>query len=342
MRSTDLGFQKEHVVMVAAQNTDTYRQFKQLLEPHTMVEGVTGSVMGLGAGEGQMGRGYNFDGEKETVIEYPVDANFINVMGMQLIAGRDFNPGMTSDTVSSVIVNESLVATSLNTTPAKALGMQFLDVNGGKTAKTVIGVVKDFHYEALTRNVRPQMFLHPADFKPSAFFVRLKTADPKTLGLLESAWKKVAPELPFSYNFVDEKFDAFYKEEQRWASIIGWAGNICIFLACLGLFGLASLAAVNRTKEIGIRKVLGASVFSITHLLCRDFVMLVLVAIAIASPVAWYFMNEWLEQFAYRIDVPYLAFTVTGLLALVIATLTVGVQAVRSALSDPVESLRSE
>jgi putative ABC transport system permease protein len=186
------------------------------------------------------------------------------------------------------------------------------------------------------------MFVQPSDFKPSSFFVRLKDVDPKALELLESAWKKVAPELPFRYSFVDEKFDAFYKEEQRWASIVGWAGNICIFLACLGLFGLASLAAVNRTKEIGIRKVLGASVLSITRLLCRDFVMLVLVAIAIASPLAWYFMDDWLEQFTYRIDLPYLTIALTGLIALLIATLTVGFQAVRSALSDPVKSLRSE
>jgi putative ABC transport system permease protein len=341
MRKKDLGFQKEHVVMVAAQNTDSYRQFKQILEGHTEVEGVTGSVMGLGAGEGQMGRGYDFAGEKTVVIEYPVDANFMKVMGMTLIAGRNFNPALTSDTVTSVIVNESLVAHILKMTPDKALGVQFRDARG-QTQKTIIGVVKDFHYEALTRSVRPQMFLHPADFKPSSFFVRLKTADSKTLAVLESAWKKVAPELPFSYSFVDEKFDAFYKEEQRWANIMGWAGNICIFLACLGLFGLASLAAVNRTKEIGIRKVLGASVFSITRLLCRDFVILVLVAVVIASPVAWYFMNDWLAQFAYRIEMSSLVFMLTGLLAIGIATLTVGLQAVRSALSDPVESLRSE
>jgi putative ABC transport system permease protein len=342
MRSKDLGFQKEHVVMVAAQNTDTYRIFKQILEPHTEIEGVTGSVMGLGAGEGQMGRGYDFDGEKTVVIEYPVDANFMNVMGMKLVAGRNFNSALTLDTVTSVIVNESLVANVLNTSPYKALGMQFRNARGGEAPKTIIGVVKDFNYESLTRNVRPQLFLQPADFTPSAFFVRLETADPEVLQLLESTWKKVAPELPFQYSFVDEKFDAFYKEEQRWASIIGWAGNICIFLACLGLFGLASLAAVNRTKEIGIRKVLGASVLSITRLLCRDFVVLVLIAIAIASPVAWYVMNDWLAQFAYRIDLSYLSFAITGLISVIIASLTVGFQAVRAALSNPVKSLRSE
>ncbi len=342
MRSKDLGFQKEQVVMVFAQNTDTYTQFRQMLESHHAVAGVTGSVMGMGADEGQMGRAYDFDGRKEVVIEYPVDANFLQVMGMTLIAGRNFNPELTSDTVTSVIVNESLVANALNTTPAKALGMQIQNARKDQVPKTIIGVVKDFHYEALTRNVRPQLFSRPADFKPSSYFVHLKSGRPEALDLILSAWKKVAPDLPFRYSFVDEKFDAFYKTEERWASIIGWAGNICIFLACLGLLGLASLAAVNRTKEVGIRKVLGASVVSIARLLCRDFVAMVLVAIVIASPLTWYVMDKWLAQFSYKIELTGWTFALTGLLVLIIAIFTVSFQAVRAALADPVKSLRTE
>lgn len=342
LHAKDLGFQKEQVVMVSAQNTDTYRQFRQMLASQTEVEGITGSEMGLGAGEGQMGRGYVFDNNKMGVIEYPVDADFLNVMGMRLVAGRNFDPTITSDTVTAIIVNESLVVNALNTTPEKALGMQIKSAKGSSPAKTIIGVVKDFHFESLMHTVRPQLFMQPADFRPSRFFVRLKEVNPETLQLLESTWKKVAPDLPFSYSFVDEKFDDFYKEQQRWGSIVGWAGNICIFLACLGLFGLATLAAVNRTKEIGIRKVLGASVANIVHLLCQDFVVLVLIAIAIVSPILWYVMDNWLDQFAYRIDVTYLTFASTGLAALAIAIITTGSQALKSALADPVESLRSE
>lgn len=342
MRSKDLGFQKEHVVMVAAQGTDTYQQFKQMLESQTAVTGVTASVMGMGAGEGQMGRAYDFEGKNEGVIEYPVDANFLSVMGMKLVAGRNFNPDLTSDTVISVIVNETLVVKGLNTTPEKVLGMQIQSARKDQSPKTIIGVVKDFHYEALTHNVRPQLFMQPADFKPSCFFVRLKNASPETVKLLQSAWKKVAPDLPFRYSFVDQKFDAFYKAEERWARIVGWAGNICVFLACLGLFGLASLASVNRTKEIGIRKVLGASVIGITRLLCRDFVMIVLIAIAIASPLAWYVMKQWLAHFAYSIELTWLTFVLTGLLVLAIAIVTVSFETIKAALADPAKSLRSE
>ena len=342
VRSKDLGFNDENVVMVAAQNTDLYNAFKQNLESHITVVGISGSVMGMGAGEGQMGRGYEFEGKREAVIEYPIDANFLNVMGMKLIAGRNFDMNITSDTVTSVIVNEALVSKALNTTPEKALGMQIQEARKDHAPKTIIGVVKDFHYEALTSNVRPQLFMIPADFKPSRIFVRVRNADPQALTALESAWKKTAPDLPFRYSFVDEKFDAFYKSEQRWGSIIGWAGNICIFLACLGLFGLISLASVNRTKEIGIRRVLGASVTNVTRLLCHEFVVLVIISIMIASPLAWYVSNRWLEHFAYRIELSWLTFGLTGVIVLIIALTTVGIQAVKAALANPVNSLRSE
>ncbi len=342
MRSKDLGFQKEQVVMIDAQGTDTYRQFRQMLESQSSIAGITASMIGMGDGEGQMGRAYNFDGKKQGVIEYPVDANFLDVMGMQLIAGRGFNPELTSDTLTSVIVNESLVSAAMNTTPEKALGMQLESARGDQTPKTIIGVVKDFHFEPLTRNVRPQLFTQPAKLHASSLFVKLRTADPESIRLLEATWKKVVVDLPFMYSFVDQKFDAFYKAEERWASIVGWAGNICIFLACLGLFGLASVAAVNRTKEIGVRKTLGASVTSIVRLLCNDFVVLVMVSVAIASPIAWYLMDTWLMQFAYRIELTWITFLLTGLCALLVATLTVGIHAVKAAMADPVKALRSE
>ena len=342
MHTKDLGFQKEQVVMIHAQETDVYPQFRKMLESRSTTAGITGSEIGIGADEGQMGRAYEFDGKKQGVIEYPVDANFLDVMGMQLIAGRNFDRDLTSDTLTSVIVNESLVSTAMNTTPEKAIGMQLRAAREGQEPKTIIGVVKDFNFEPLTRNVRPQLFLQPADLNASSFFVRLKTADPETMKELESTWKTLVNDLPFRYSFVDEKFDAFYKSEERWASIVGWAGNICIFLACLGLFGLASVAAVNRTKEIGIRKTLGASVAGLVRLLCRDFILLVVVAVAIASPVAWYIMDEWLAQFAFRIELTWVTFMVTGLCAVGIAALTVSVQAIRAAWADPVKALRSE
>lgn len=186
------------------------------------------------------------------------------------------------------------------------------------------------------------MFVQPADFKPSVYFVHLKKVDAETLVMLESAWKKVSPDLPFRYSFVDETFNAFYKEEQRWATILGWAGNICIFLACLGLFGLASLTAANRTKEVGIRKVLGASVPDLARLLSGDFVKLVFIAIIVSGPIAFYITTEWLSRFAYRIELSWLTFVLTGTLVLLIASLTVGLEAIRAAVANPTNSLRSE
>jgi putative ABC transport system permease protein len=342
MRSRDIGLRKDQVVMIWGQNTNSYEQFKQLIEPQSVVAGVTGSEMGLGAGAGQMGRGYELAGKRQGVIEYPVDEKFLDVMGVKLIAGRNFRTGLTSDTVSSIIVNESLVRTGLNTTPEKAIGMEIANARDLSVRKTIIGVVKDFNFEPLTREVRPQLFSQPAVFNPSAYFVQLKKIDDESLSMLESAWKKVAPDMPFKYSFVDETFNAFYKEEQRWATILGWAGNICIFLASLGLFGLASLTAVNRTKEVGIRKVLGASVPGIARLLSGDFVKLVFIAIIISSPIAWYITTQWLTKFAYRIELSWITFAVTGVFALIVATLTVGIQAIRAAVANPTKSLRSE
>jgi putative ABC transport system permease protein len=345
MQSMNLGFDKENVVMISASDADrekVYPLFRQALIENTEILGITGSDMGMGAGEGQMGRGYDFNGKVQGVIEYPVDENFLKVLDMRIVAGRNFDPSITSDTVSSVIVNEALVRNALNTTPDKALGMEIRSPKGG-TSKIVIGVIKDFNFEALTRAVRPQLFLQPAKFGPSAFFVRLKPGDPSSaLEQIQSAWKEVANDLPFRYSFLDDKFDAFYKSEQRWGSIVAWAGNITVFLACLGLFGLTSLAVVNRTKEIGIRKILGASVINVVSLLSTHFAKLIIIAILIASPVAWYATSRWLEAFAYRIDLSWWIFLVTGASIMIIALTTVAVQVLKAALMDPVNSLRSE
>ena len=180
-------------------------------------------------------------------------------------------------------------------------------------------------------------------FPRENYFVRLRPGYPQVaLQNLQNAWAATEPRLPFRYQFLDESLGTFYKSEQRWSQVVGLAGGLAIFLAGLGLFGLAALAAVNRTKEIGIRKVLGASVAGITGLLAKDFLKLVLIAIAIASPVAYYFMQKWLSDFAYRIDIQWWMFAGAGAVAVAVAVLTVGFQSVKAALANPVKSLRSE
>jgi putative ABC transport system permease protein len=347
IRSKNIGFNKENIVMINSQGIDSkkiYPLYKQAIESTTGILSVTASEMGLGANEGQMGRGYrNYRGERSGVVEYPGDYNFLNTMGMQLIAGRNFNPALASDSVNAIIVNEALVQDVLGTTITEALGRQLVAVKGTGNPKTIIGVSRNFNFEDLTHTVRPQLFYRPAVMNPSRIFVLLQAGDPASkLALLNNTWKKLVPDAPFEYSFVDEKFDNFYKGEERWSAILGWAGGISIFLACLGLFGLAALAAINRTKEIGIRKVMGATVNQIAGLLSKDFIKLIAVALVIAAPLAWYVMNDWLQAYAWRIEITWWVFAMTGLFALLVAVTTISLQAVKAALANPVKSLRTE
>ena len=187
------------------------------------------------------------------------------------------------------------------------------------------------------------MFHQFADYAPVQFFVKLKPGNPTdAIASLEKTWNQLVPDIPFKYSFLDEDLNRFYEAEVRWSNIIGWAGGISIFLAALGLFGLAALSVVNRTKEIGIRKVLGASLTGIIGLLTKDFVKLIILALLIATPLAWYFMNQWLQDFAYRISIGWWIFLLAGSISLVIAFITIGYQALKAGLMNPVKSLRTE
>jgi putative ABC transport system permease protein len=347
MRTKNIGLNKENLVMINTEginNKKLYPLYKQAVQNNTGILGVTASAIGLGAEEGQIGAGYrDYKGEIQGVIEYPGDYNYLHTMGMHLLAGRNFNSAFSSDTTNAIIVNEALVQNILGTTPEKALGMQLLNAKGNRGTKTIIGVARNFNFEDLTHTVRPQLFYRPAAFQPSRIFVRLQAGDPgNELTLLNNTWKKLVPDAPFEYSFVDEKFDNFYKNETRWSSIAGWAGAISIFLACLGLFGLAALAAVNRTKEIGIRKVMGATITQVVGLLSKDFVQLITLALVIATPLAWYVMHNWLQSYAWRINITWWVFAVTGAFALLVAVTTVSVQAIKAAMANPVKALRNE
>jgi len=162
------------------------------------------------------------------------------------------------------------------------------------------------------------------------------------LASIQKAWGSTVPGIPLKYSFLDEDVNNFYKTEQKWSSIIAWAGGISIFLACLGLLGLAALAAVNRTKEIGVRKVLGASITGIVMLLSRDFLRLVFISFVIATPVAWYLMNRWLQDYVNRIDISWAVFVSAGVFVIIISMFTIGFQAIKAAIANPVNSLRTE
>ncbi len=351
MQTKYLGFDKENVIMVGTQGIDVrkdYPVFKQSLEAESNILGVSASYMGLGNGEGQLGRRYQFENREEAVIEYPVDPEFLNVMKINLIAGRNFDPKIGSDTVHSVIVNESLVKNILGITPETALGKEFIDLGKAgneneKSVKTIIGVSKNINFEDLTRTVRAQMFLCPADLRPNAIFVRINPGNPsKAVAAVTEAWNRISPGLPVKYHFLDQKFDDFYKKETRWSHIVSWACGICIFLACMGLMGLSSLAVINRSTEIGVRKVNGARVSEVMIMLSKEFVKGVVIAFVIASPIALYVMHKWLENFAYKTNLSWWIFVLAGVLALGIALLTVSWQSWKAATRNPVEALRYE
>ena len=345
MRSINLGFDKENVVVIDSQGLDTkkiYKQLRQRLQSDNGIVGIASSEIGLGDNEGQMGGRFLFGEKAESVIEYPIDSQYLNVLGMQLVAGRGFNNDFTSDTINSVIINEALVKNVYHLSPREVLGLQFKSYEGNNY-KTIIGVIRNFNFENLTHNVRSQMFFQPSDLKPTAIFVRLHPGNPaKILATLTSAWNSITGDMPFKYNFLDQKIDDFYKKEKRWSSIIGWASGICIFLACLGLFGLTSLTVVNRSKEIGIRKVNGAKITQVMVMLNKDFVKWVAIAFVISMPIAWYVMNKWLENFAYKTPLSWWIFALSGFFVLGIAMLTVSWQSWNAAKRNPVEALRYE
>lgn len=344
MRTQNPGFNKENVVVIDAEQTDTkkiYPLLKQELATRPDIMGVAYSEVGLGEGAGWSRTGFEYKGNHKEVYEYFVDHDYIPVMDMQMISGRNFDQKIAADSLTSVIINEE-TAKDFGWTNETAIGQPLTGYMESKTP-VVIGVVKNFNFRPLSEKIQPQIFHQFADYTPFKFFVRIKPGNPvPALAAMQKAWNHAEPVIPFKYDFLDESLNNFYKSEQRWGNIVGWAGGISIFLACLGLLGLTALAVVNRTKEIGIRKVLGASVISIVGLLSKDFVKLIIIALIVATPAAWYFMHKWLEGFAYRINIGWVVFAATGLFAVLIALITIGAQAVKAGLANPVKSLRTE
>jgi len=269
-----------------------------------------------------------------------IDYDYIKTMGMEIIRGRNFSRDFGSDS-SAVIINE---------TTAKIIGYKdpigkqlFRSVDEGARIKafTIIGVVRNFNFETLHHEVGPLAFMLSTGGGLASF--KINTANTNQLvAQIESKWRSLAPGLPFSYRFLDDSFDEMYRSEQRVGKIALVFSALAIFIACLGLFGLATFIAEQRTKEIGIRKVLGASVQGIVQMLSKDFIKLVAISFVIAAPAAWYFMHKWLQDFAYRINISWWIFVAAGLAALLTALVTVSFQAIRAAIMNPVKSLRTE
>lgn len=338
IRSKDLGYDKSHVLTFWMRDMrDKYESVKGTLLQQSDVQGVTAGssdIIDLGGISGDN----DWDGKaaNQTFILHPmaVDTDFLSFFKMKLVKGAGFT-GTPADS-THFILNEAAI---------KEIGMK--DPIGKrfkfrKTNGTIVGVVKDFHFASMKQKIGPAIFLFRPDWL-SRIYIRTNGADmTNVIREAGTLFKQYNTDYPFSYTFLDDQFDTLYQSETREAGLFFYFAGIAIIISCLGLFALAAYTTQNRFREIGIRKVLGASVPGIVRLLATDFIRLVLIAIWIAIPVAWYAMHQWLEGFAYRTDIGWLVFVASGLITISIAFLTISFQAVRAALANPVKSLKSE
>jgi putative ABC transport system permease protein len=335
-----VGFDKDQVVVLQGTNTlgDNIKGFKNELLKLSSVK--SASISDYLPINGTKRNGNTFYNEGRTKLDagvggqfWQIDDTYLKTMGMKLIAGRNFSYSMASDS-DALIINQTM-AKKLNL--KDPVGKR---ITNGYTFR-IIGVVQDFNFESMRGNVDP-LALH-FGISPSMVTVKVGGADMKnTLDNITSLWKKYSPDQPIRYTFLDEQFANMYADVQRTGHIFTSFAVLAIIIACLGLFALSAFMAEQRSKEIGIRKVLGASIRSITTLLSLDFVKLVAIAIVIASPIAWWAMNKWLQDFAYKITIEWWIFALAGIAAILIALFTVSFQSIKAALMNPVKSLKTE
>lgn len=339
VQSKQLGFDKQHVLIVEGSGNlgKQYVTFRERIEalPHVMAASAAQSLPGPGFDSQVFTPEQPANYEQSSVNYAYVDEHYAEVLGLNIIAGRNFSPDYPTDS-SAFLINEAAAKALGWTNPiGKTLGMG--DIRG-----PVVGVVGDFHYESLHTEIKPAIFPF-IRWTPSNMAVRLRPGNAtEAVAAVQQIWDEMVPQRPFSYSFLDQDYQKLYENEQRMAQVFSVFAVLALLIACLGLFGLASYVAVQRTKEIGIRKVMGASVYGIVFLLTREFARLVLIAFVLATPLAYLVMSRWLEDFAYRIEIGPDLFLLAGSLAVLIALLTVSYQAVRAAMADPVKSLRYE
>lgn len=342
MRSRDLGFSKDQMMIIDTNGDKNKEVFKQSL---SSVPGVLSTSFSNGIpGDGNIRTGSKVenkagDMQVASLDLYIVDFNYINQYKMKIIAGRNFSESFSTDTTQAMIINESAVKLLGYASAKEVIGRNF--EQWGKKGK-IIGVVKDFHYQSLQQPIRPlTMLIEPQDYQ--ILSIKVTTGGlSATIKEIGEKWNKIIPNRQFYYTFLNESFDKQYRAEERFGNLFFNFAILAIFISCLGLLGLASYSTIQRTKEIGVRKVLGASVSNIVNLLSIDFLKLVLIAFIIAAPIAWFSMNKWLQDFAYRIDLTWWIFAIAGVAAIVIAFGTISFQAIKAAMANPVKSLRTE
>jgi len=347
IQNKDLGYNRDHVLII--QNVSSLGSqsgiFKQEIKqmPGVLNATLTGDIPTTGYGNsGSVFKSPTLSAGSGLLTEqWQVDDNYINTLGMKIIAGRDFSNQFLTDS-TAIIINESAARLLGFTKPIDKLLYRPQD-DYGKKVKTyhIVGVVKDFNFMSLRQNIEPLILKNETN--NGALSIRISSNNiPALLSQIQNKWKAFSPNQQFNYSFMDQDFDATYRTEQRIGNIFVSFTTLAIIIASLGLFGLAAYAAEQRTKEIGIRKVLGADVSTIVGMLSKDFIKLVLISIAIATPFAWWAMQKWLQSFAYRENIQWWVIAVAGFGAILIAFITISFQSIKAALINPVNSLRSE
>ncbi|MEO6218918.1 MAG: FtsX-like permease family protein [Ginsengibacter sp.] len=350
MRSTDLGFAKDQQLVLPLRSANAKKIYSALKDNITRNEQVLSA-----------GGSFYYPGifnpsdqimykEGQTVNEGPdvktnwIDESFLQTLEIKPVAGRLFSKEFIADTSDKIIINEAAIKKIGFASPQAAIGKNiYRDWDGQSHALQIVGVVKDFHFQDLHVPIDPYGFMLHNKPEFNYMIIHMKAGANTTLyKSIEAIWHTLNPNEPYEYSFLDQDFQKNYDAENRLSAIVGYFTMIAIFISCLGLFGLATFSAEQRTKEIGVRKVLGASVTNIVGLLSKDFLKLVAVSILLASPIAWFVMHKWLEDFAYRIPISWTVFAITTAVALLIALISISFQAIRAAIANPVKSLRTE
>jgi putative ABC transport system permease protein len=350
MYGKDLGFKKDQVILLEMRGEKLMKNYESFKNELTHQSGVLAASVGYGFpgdifGDGMMTVKENHEIKPTRATQLMVDADYIQTLELRLIAGRDFSKNIPDD-VSAYVINETAVVELGLGTPQQAIGktLSWPTWRKADSLKTgpVIGVVRDFHYKSLHERVEPAVLhIYPAAY--SRIAVKLKAGSiENSIAQIKTVWNRFSPDYPMEYTFLDESFGKMYQAEDKLKTLLSLFTGVTIFVACLGLFGLAAFAAERRKKEIGIRKVLGATVRGVVIMLSKDFILLVLISLILASPVAWYFMNQWLENFSYRIHIGWWIFALAGMVAVLLAFITVSLQAVKAGRTNPVKNLRAE
>jgi putative ABC transport system permease protein len=343
VKNKELGYDKSHVVIIPLSNNDIYNNrfaFKGDLQANSNV--VAASAMSGEPGGFHDVHAFEVEGQHDIFkarTEF-ADFEYVKALGLKIIAGRDFSSRYPTDTMGAVLINRTAAA-RLGFTPEQAIGKWIKNTVRDSDRRRVVGVIEDYNFLSLKENI-DALVISPSEDR-RVVVIKLKPGDlPNQIAMIKNAYQKAAPAYPFEYTFLDQKFNDLYQADIRQQTMLTIFSGLAIFIACLGLFGLASFTAAKRTKEIGVRKVLGSSVRNIVLLLSKDLLKPVVIASLIALPIAGYAMNSWLQNFAYRTSINWWVFALAALVTFAIAVITVSSKAIKAALANPSRSLRSE